>query len=121
MLRSRARPRSRRGSIHGQVEFYSPANKFAAILGLEHDLDLDGSFAYSDSVTDLPMLETVGHPVAVNLRRALLKGTAGVGRFGCSNVRNLVEAEAFDLRADDIWRLGAPHWRCLCGGKPASR
>ena len=32
----------------------------------DHDLDLDASWAYSDSVSDLPMLELVGHPVAVN-------------------------------------------------------
>jgi hypothetical protein len=30
------------------------------------DLDLAGSYAYSDSATDLPMMEMVGHPVAVN-------------------------------------------------------
>ena len=30
------------------------------------DIDLAASYAYSDSVTDLPMLEAVGHPVAVN-------------------------------------------------------
>ncbi|MEC7402827.1 MAG: HAD-IB family hydrolase, partial [Actinomycetota bacterium] len=42
-------------------------------------LDLDGSFAYSDSVTDLPMLETVGHPVAVNPDRALLKEATSRG------------------------------------------
>ncbi len=34
-------------------------------------LDLNESWAYSDSVTDLPMLETVGHPVVVNPDRAL--------------------------------------------------
>ncbi|MDQ2754683.1 MAG: HAD-IB family hydrolase [Actinomycetota bacterium] len=32
---------------------------------------LADSWAYSDSVTDLPMLEAVGHPVAVNPDRAL--------------------------------------------------
>jgi HAD superfamily hydrolase (TIGR01490 family) len=36
-------------------------------------LDLDGSYAYSDSYTDLPMLETVGHPVAVNPDRVLAR------------------------------------------------
>ena len=36
--------------------------RFAA----EHDLDLEASWAYSDSVSDLPMLELVGNPVAVN-------------------------------------------------------
>ncbi|WP_067779583.1 HAD family hydrolase [Actinomyces vulturis] len=29
-------------------------------------IDLPHSFAYSDSISDLPMLEAVGHPVAVN-------------------------------------------------------
>src|SRR5207244_2057444 len=32
----------------------------------ERGVDLSGSWAYSDSASDLPMLETVGHPVAVN-------------------------------------------------------
>jgi HAD superfamily hydrolase (TIGR01490 family) len=31
-----------------------------------HEIDLDASFAYSDSLSDLPMLRAVGHPVAVN-------------------------------------------------------
>ena len=34
-------------------------------------IDLAGSYAYSDSITDLPMLEAVGHPVAVNPDREL--------------------------------------------------
>jgi len=38
------------------------AERFAA----EHDIDLDRSFFYSDSITDLPMLERVGRPVAVD-------------------------------------------------------
>jgi len=33
--------------------------------------DLTASYAYTDSVGDLPMLEAVGHPVAVNPDRAL--------------------------------------------------
>jgi HAD superfamily hydrolase (TIGR01490 family) len=36
-------------------------------------LALDGSYAYSDSITDLPMLEAVGHPVAVNPDKDLRK------------------------------------------------
>lgn len=34
-------------------------------------IDLVGSYAYSDSATDLPMLEAVGHPAAVNPSREL--------------------------------------------------
>jgi HAD superfamily hydrolase (TIGR01490 family) len=35
--------------------------------------DLSRSYAYSDSATDLPMLEAVGHPCAVNPDKALRK------------------------------------------------
>lgn len=37
----------------------------------EHDIDLAASYAYSDSLSDLPMLEAVGHPVVVNPDPAL--------------------------------------------------
>jgi len=35
-------------------------------LAAERDIDLEGSFAYSDSESDLPMLRAVGNAVAVN-------------------------------------------------------
>jgi HAD superfamily hydrolase (TIGR01490 family) len=37
----------------------------------EHGIDLGDSYAYSDSLSDLPMLEAVGHPVVVNPDPAL--------------------------------------------------
>jgi HAD superfamily hydrolase (TIGR01490 family) len=40
----------------------APIRRFAT----EHDIDLDQSWAYSDSASDLPMLRLVGNPVAVN-------------------------------------------------------
>ncbi len=36
------------------------------VFAAEHGIDLTESFAYSDSLSDLPMLRTVGHPVVVN-------------------------------------------------------
>lgn len=42
-------------------------------LAESHGYDLDESFAYTDSATDLPMLEMVGNPVAVNPDRPLRK------------------------------------------------
>jgi HAD superfamily hydrolase (TIGR01490 family) len=39
----------------------------------QQGLDLDRSFAYADSHSDLPMLETVGHPVAVSPDIALMR------------------------------------------------
>ena len=38
------------------------AERFAA----EHDVDLSASYFYTDSISDLPLLERVGHPVVVN-------------------------------------------------------
>jgi HAD superfamily hydrolase (TIGR01490 family) len=37
----------------------------------EHGISLEESYAYSDSLSDLPMLEAVGHPVVVNPDPAL--------------------------------------------------
>jgi HAD superfamily hydrolase (TIGR01490 family) len=50
------------------------AGKAEAIrqLAEREGIDLSASYAYSDSESDLPMLEVVGHPVAVNPDRALL-------------------------------------------------
>jgi HAD superfamily hydrolase (TIGR01490 family) len=42
-------------------------------LAAREGLDLAASYAYSDSESDLPMLRTVGHPVAVNPDAALAR------------------------------------------------
>src|SRR5436309_9478493 len=42
-------------------------------MAVADGIDLAGSYAYSDSITDLPMLELVGHPVAVNPDRELAR------------------------------------------------
>ena len=39
----------------------------------EHGIDLDASYAYSDSASDLPMLRAVGNPVVVNPDEALFE------------------------------------------------
>jgi HAD superfamily hydrolase (TIGR01490 family) len=53
---------------------YGPAKADAiSELAAARGIDLAASYAYSDSVTDLPMLELVGHPVAVNPDRPLLR------------------------------------------------
>jgi HAD superfamily hydrolase (TIGR01490 family) len=62
------------GRYTGEIEFYAyAANKAGAIRDLAQleGYDLTRSYAYSDSVTDVPMLEAVGHPHAVNPDRAL--------------------------------------------------
>ena len=53
----------------GELDFYcyGPFKAEAMrSLAAERGIDLAGSWAYSDSITDLPMLEVVGHPVAAN-------------------------------------------------------
>jgi HAD superfamily hydrolase (TIGR01490 family) len=41
-------------------------------VAAEHDIDLEQSYAYSDSASDLPMLRAVGHAVVINPDSALL-------------------------------------------------
>lgn len=67
---------SENGRYTGEVEFFAagPAKAEAmAELAAERGYDLADCYAYSDSATDLPMLESVGHPTAVNPDRALRK------------------------------------------------
>jgi phosphoserine phosphatase len=62
------------GRYTGEVEFwsYGPYKAEAMREVAEgRGFDLAASYAYSDSFTDVPMLECVGNPVAVNPDRAL--------------------------------------------------
>ncbi len=62
------------GRYTGSLEFYAYAESKAEALrevAAREGIELAGSYAYSDSATDLPMLEAVGHPVAVNPDRDL--------------------------------------------------
>jgi HAD superfamily hydrolase (TIGR01490 family) len=70
------------GHYTGEVAFYAYGeNKATAIreLAAERGYRLEESYAYSDSVTDLPMLAAVGHAVAVNPDRALRREAAARG------------------------------------------
>jgi HAD superfamily hydrolase (TIGR01490 family) len=48
-------------------------------LAAREGISLEESYAYSDSASDLPMLQAVGHPVAVNPDRELLQAARGQG------------------------------------------
>ena len=48
-------------------------------LAEREGLDLQGSYAYSDSESDLPMLRAVGHPVVVNPDQELTRIAKGEG------------------------------------------
>ncbi|MGW1347316.1 HAD family hydrolase [Kribbella sp. NPDC002412] len=62
------------GKYTGEIEHYAYGpHKATAILALAEaeGYDLAGCYAYSDSVTDEPMLAAVGHPFAVNPDKGL--------------------------------------------------
>ena len=70
------------GRYSGRMELdaFGPAKATAMHeLAARRGIDLGASWAYSDSATDIPMLEVVGHPVAVNPDRELGRAAAERG------------------------------------------
>ncbi|MGY1635683.1 HAD family hydrolase [Geodermatophilus sp. SYSU D00742] len=70
------------GRYTGEIDFYAYGeNKAVAVreVAAENGYDLADCYAYSDSITDLPMLSEVGHPTAVNPDRALRRAAAERG------------------------------------------
>ncbi|WP_240687138.1 HAD family hydrolase [Amycolatopsis suaedae] len=64
------------GRYSGNVDFYCYGEHKATAakkLAAEHGYDLAACHAYTDSSTDIPLLEVVGHPHAVNPDKALRK------------------------------------------------
>ncbi|MDA8062857.1 MAG: HAD-IB family hydrolase [Actinomycetota bacterium] len=96
-----------RGRYSGRMERYAygPAKaELVEELARREGIDLAASWAYSDSVTDLPMLEAVGHPVAVNPDRALRRVALMRGW----------EVARFELRPDpemEPGTSGSRRWR----------
>ncbi|HWC12254.1 MAG TPA: HAD-IB family phosphatase, partial [Acidimicrobiales bacterium] len=65
-----ARLGERDGRLTGELETVPPTGEARALVMAEYaraeGLSLSEAVAYADSTSDLPMLEAVGHPVAVN-------------------------------------------------------
>lgn len=62
------------GKYTGEIEFYAAGEaKVEAVrmLAKERGYDLADCYAYSDSISDLPLLAAVGHPSAVNPDKGL--------------------------------------------------
>lgn len=90
----------------GAISFYAyGANKADAIRALARNLEIDlgRSYAYSDSVTDIPMLEIVGNPVAVNGDRALTR----IARARSWEHREFVQPVRLSNRVRNKMRDGA--------------
>jgi len=99
------------GRFTGEIDYYAfGAAKAAAVVELAtaQGYDLPACYAYSDSTTDLPLLEIVGFPSVVNPDRALRKEATSRGwavlnfsnpvplrsRFGLGSPRTPVYAAA---------------------------
>lgn len=79
---------SKKGKYTGEITFYAYGqSKADAITKManKRGYNLERSFGYSDSITDAPMLNVVGHGFAVNpdraMRRACAENGWGVLRF----------------------------------------
>ncbi len=73
------------GKYTGEVAYYCYGDgKVEAIreLAAREGYALEHCYAYSDSITDLPMLEAVGHPTVVNPDRGLRKEATARGLAG---------------------------------------
>ena len=86
------KPKVEEGCYTGELDFYAYGPYKAEAmeeLAQQLGIDLEGSFAYSDSETDLPMLESVGNPVVVNPDKNLRR-LAGEKGWAIEQFRNPV-------------------------------
>ncbi|WP_092799610.1 HAD family hydrolase [Klenkia marina] len=70
------------GRYTGEIEFYAYGEGKAQAMrevAAERGYDLADCHAYSDSITDVPMLMAVGHPTAVNPDRGLRRAATDHG------------------------------------------
>jgi HAD superfamily hydrolase (TIGR01490 family) len=70
------------GRYTGEIEYYCYGEEKATAaktIATERGYRLEDCRAYSDSITDLPLLEAVGHPTAVNPDRALRREAVARG------------------------------------------
>lgn len=95
------------GRYTGEIDFYAYGeNKAEAMrtLAARRGYDLDASYAYSDSITDAPMLAAVGHAHTVNADRALRRLAEDEGWTNLTFTRP-VALRAFPGRTESV--LGA--------------
>lgn len=114
------------GRYDGTLEFYAYAAAKATAIRQVAEVrgyDLAASYAYSDSITDLPMLAAVGHPTAVNPDRELRAAALAMGwdtRDFTAPVRLRDRIKRPEQRRDQVLvgvalaaAVGAIAWRVL--------
>ena len=109
----------------GRLEgaFVWAAGKLTAVRwwAAEHGVELSDSWAYSDSVYDIPMLSSVGHPVAVNADPRLA-AFAALRRWpqlhldAPPGVPKVIGVEPFDVLRAVVRPEGFPYARFDIGG-----
>ncbi|MFE5338264.1 HAD family hydrolase [Isoptericola sp. NPDC056573] len=106
------------GRYTGEIEFYAYGEQKAEAvreLAARRGYDLERSYAYSDSVTDAPMLGAVGHGFAVNpdktLRRVAAENGWGVLTFSRPvALRSAIRPPAVALAAGGVVLAGVAAW-----------
>jgi HAD superfamily hydrolase (TIGR01490 family) len=61
------------GKVSGVIAYGENKAKMAKELVQKYGMSLDGSYAYTDHTSDLPLLEMVDNPIVVNPDRKLKK------------------------------------------------
>lgn len=84
------------GEIAGDIVWGRHKADLVEKFAIAHDIDLGNSFGYSNGGADRPLLELVGHPVAVNPDRELAVAAAA---GGWSTVR-------LERRGRNLYHLG---------------
>lgn len=92
------------GHYTGEIDFYAygPAKATGVReLAAQRGYNLPACFAYSDSATDIPLLEAVGRPHAVNpdreLRRVARERGWPVLEFGAASARGMLAARSIEI------------------------
>ena len=67
------------GELSGSPVAGDARARMLASFARKRNVDLSRSYAYADAISDLPMLEAVGHPIAVNPDRRLRAAAEGRG------------------------------------------
>ncbi len=103
------------GRYSGRTERYVYAEEKVTAMrevAARDGIDLDHSWAYSDSATDIPMLAAVGHPVAVNPDRELARAARERGW--------LVEQFRLEVPLRERVPMPAPKQAAAVGGGAAA-
>ena len=76
------------GKYTGEIDYYAYAEEKARAIeamAAERGYDLEHCFAYSDSITDAPMLEAVGHPTRSTPTRSSASSRRARAGRSCSS------------------------------------